>query len=112
MTIPDENWRPEPKGTLNIGGLKTFSVPGNEKRIVLEVPFECFPYEPLSALYADGNWLDVTLSTIACQLKSWSSPKVSTYSFLGKLISLEKMKAGTAITLDIFGGVQMQQIDV
>lgn len=107
------DFKPEPTGSLKLGGLKTFNVNFvHDTRFKIPIPAEHHSFEELDALRNEGQWKDVVLSTIAVQLKTWTQPKVRTYSFVGKVIGAERGDGETLVTLDKYGDVKIADFDV
>jgi len=106
-------YQPTSTGQLKLGGLQALSANFiNDIRITVPIPTDHHSFEELESIREDGQWKDVTLSTISFQLKSWAEPKVRTYSFLGKVIKTEKGDAETLVTLDKHGDVKVEDIEV
>lgn len=107
------NFQPEATGTLKLGGLTSFKVNlVNDTRITVPIPEDHHTFEELDALRKEGLWKNVVLSSISVQLKTWTGPKVRTYSFLGRVIKTERGEAETLVTLDKYGEVTISDVDV
>lgn len=107
------DFQPESTGILKLGGLKSLSVNFiHDTRITIPIPTDHHSFQELDAVREEGNWKNVVLSTISFQLKSWPSPKVRTYSFMGKVIRTEQGDSETLITLDKYGEVKLTDVAV